>query len=127
MWDQEFFQQFFSLTYVICYIVFYILLVVGYWRIFTKAGEAGWKSIIPILNIYVIFKIAWGNGWLFLLLLIPIVNVVILFITDYKLCQAFGKGIGFFIGMIFLPNIFWIILGFDKSTYIGPNGQPQAI
>ena len=29
------------------------------WRIFTKAGEKGWKSLIPIYNGYV----QWGIGW----------------------------------------------------------------
>jgi hypothetical protein len=29
---------------------------------FTKAGEAGWKSIIPIYNIYVAFKLCWKDG-----------------------------------------------------------------
>ncbi len=31
-------------------IVWYVLQVVAYWRIFKKAGEAGWKSFIPLYN-----------------------------------------------------------------------------
>ena len=31
-------------------LIWYIILAIANWRIFTKAGEAGWKSIIPILN-----------------------------------------------------------------------------
>ena len=64
-------------------IVVYVLLVIAMWKIFTKAGEAGWKSIIPFLNTYVLFKIAWGNGWLFLLLLVPVVDIVIYFILNW--------------------------------------------
>ncbi len=40
----------------------YVLLVIAYWKMFTKAGEAGWKSIIPLYNIYIAFKIAWKDG-----------------------------------------------------------------
>jgi hypothetical protein len=29
---------------------------------FTKAGEKGWKSIIPIYNIYVAFCLCWKDG-----------------------------------------------------------------
>ena len=35
-------------TYSIVGFVWWLLHVVAAWRIFTKAGEAGWKSIIPI-------------------------------------------------------------------------------
>ena len=37
-------------TYSIVGFVWWLLHVVAAWRIFTKAGEAGWKSIIPIYN-----------------------------------------------------------------------------
>ena len=32
-------------------IVWYVLQVVAYWKIFTKAGQPGWKSIIPVYNV----------------------------------------------------------------------------
>jgi hypothetical protein len=34
--------------------------------------------------------------------------------------SAFNKGIVFIVGMIFLPEIFEIILGMGKSKYNGP-------
>ncbi|MBR2861978.1 MAG: hypothetical protein IKB97_00240 [Bacteroidaceae bacterium] len=43
----------------------YILLIVAWWKIFTKAGEAGWKSIIPIYNIYVFCRIIGINFWIY--------------------------------------------------------------
>ena len=104
--------------------IFYIAVLVFYvfvmWKIFVKAGEPGWASIVPFYNTYVLFKISWGNGWLFLLALIPFVNFVILIITYVKLAQAFGKGGGFAAGLIFLSFIFLPILAFDSSDYVGP-------
>ena len=47
-------------AYLVISLIWYIIMVVANWRIFTKAGEAGWKSIIPVLNTYVLFKIAWN-------------------------------------------------------------------
>lgn len=38
-----------TIYYIIVSIVA-ILLIVAQWKIFTKAGEKGWKSIIPIYN-----------------------------------------------------------------------------
>ena len=101
-------------------IVFSILIIIGIWKVFTKAGEPGWMALIPFLNTYKIFKIAWGNGWLFLLGFIPIVNIVVGIMVSIKLARAFGKGTGFAVGLILLPSIFYIILGFSDAVYYGP-------
>ena len=115
-----------QIIYIICAIAVYVLLVIANWKIFTKAGEAGWKSIIPFYNLYIFCKIVDGNGWKFLLLLIPIVDIVYYVFLDIKTAKAFGKSTGFAVGLIFLPNIFTLILGFGSAEYIGPNGEAQA-
>ena len=43
----------------------YILFIIAWWKIFTKAGEKGWKSIIPIYNIYVYCRIIGINFWIY--------------------------------------------------------------
>jgi len=96
-----------------------ILLIIAWWKLFQKAGIPGWHSIIPFLNTYDMFKMSWGNGWLFLLLLIPFVGGIVALITQWKLGAAFGKGVGFRLGLIFLPNIFLLILGFGSAQYEG--------
>ena len=68
----------FGIAYLVFLLVFYALIVVANWKIFTKAGKPGWASIIPFYNLYVLFEIAGMNGWLFLLLCLPIVNIVML-------------------------------------------------
>lgn len=97
-----------------------IFSLVCMWKIYAKANRPGWGAIIPIYNAYLLFDIAWGNGWLFLLCLVPIVNFFVGIILLVKLAQAFGKGIGFAVGLFFLSIIFLAILAFDSSTYQGP-------
>lgn len=101
-------------------IVFIVLMIVGMWRMFEKAGEPGWTSLIPFVSSYMLFKIGWGSGWLFLLGFIPIVNVVVGIMLSIKLARAFGMGAGFAVGLIFLPSIFYMILGFSDAVYYGP-------
>jgi hypothetical protein len=103
-------------------LVMAIIGIVAYWRLFEKAGEPGWAAIVPFYNVYEIYKITWGSGWYFLLLLIPFANYVILIITQVKLAKAFGKGGGFACGLIFLSPIFMLILAFGDARYVGPNG-----
>jgi len=103
----------------ILWLAMVVLGIVAMWKIFEKAGEPGWAAIIPFYNLYVLFKITWGSGWKFLLLLIPIANIVFLIITMVKLAKAFGKSGGFAVGLIFLSIIFYCILAFDQSQYLG--------
>ena len=104
---------------IIFSILILVLTFIGYWKIFVKAGQPGWGGIIPIYNQYVLSKITFGTGWLFLLLLIPFVNIIYVIVLAYKLSQSFGHGIGYCIGLIFLPFVFYLILGFDDSEYLG--------
>jgi Na+/melibiose symporter-like transporter len=97
-----------------------IFIIVCHWQLFRKAGHPGWASIIPFYNNYVLSDIAFGSGFLFLLLFIPIVNFVFIIIMYIKLSSAFGKGAGFACGMIFLAPVFLPILAFDNSVYRGP-------
>ena len=47
--------------------IVYIITIVGWWKVFKKAGVAGWKSLIPIYNQYLAYKISGLSGWLILL------------------------------------------------------------
>lgn len=98
---------------------FMILMIVSTWKIFAKAYEPGWASIVPFYREYVLAKITTGNGWLFLLLMIPIVNVIFVFYLYYKLSLSFGQGVGFALGLFFLPIIFFPILAFGNYRYLG--------
>jgi len=41
--------------------------------------------------------------------------------TMYKLAKVFGKGVGFCIGLIFLSVVFYPLLAFSDSKYMGPD------
>jgi hypothetical protein len=113
-----------GIVYFIVCLLLSAFMIVVMWKIFAKANQPGWAAIVPFYNSYVLFDITWGNGILFLLLLIPFVNFVIMLITIAKLAQSFGKGGGFLVGLIFLPVIFLPMLAFGSAQYIGPGGVP---
>lgn len=101
-----------------------IAMLVAWWFLFNKAGEEGWKAIIPFYDIYTMFDIVYGNGWKALLLLVPILNVVLLILFPFRLCQAYGKGIGFGFLTLFFSPIMMLYMAFDKNTsYYGPCGS----
>jgi len=104
-----------------------LLLIVAMWKVFTKAGQPGWASIIPIYNLYIWCKIVGRPWWWILLMLIPFVNFIICIILCIDLAKSFGKGVGFGIGLALLGIIFFPILGFGSAQYQGPSaGSPGA-
>ena len=96
-----------------------VFVLVCMWIVFRKAGKPGWAAIVPFYNLYVLFDITWGSGMRFLLLLIPIYNIILGIQTQVRLARAFGKSGGFAAGLVFLPYIFIPLLAFGKETYQG--------
>jgi hypothetical protein len=103
-----------------------VLVVAGWWKIFEKAREEGWKAIIPIYNFLVLLKIVGRDWWWIILALIPFVGIVVWIVVSLDLARSFGRGTGFAIGLIFLPFIFVLILGFGSDTYRGPAAHPAT-
>ena len=93
-----------------------LIIIASAWKVFEKAGEPGWAAIIPIYNIIIMLKIAGKPTWWVILFLIPFVNFVVAIIALIAFCARFGKGVGFAIGMVFLPFIFWPLLAWGGSS-----------
>jgi hypothetical protein len=111
----------------ICSIAFAMLLwAFMWWKVFSKAGQPGWASIIPIVNVYFLCRVAGRPGWWVILMLIPIVHFIIWIILCIDIAKNFGKGVGFGIGLILLSIIFYPILGFGSAQYQGPAGAQGA-
>lgn len=130
--------------FLIVDLLIYLLRVIANYKIFTKAGEAGYKSCIPIYNDYTSYKIAWNSSiyWVYLaatfitdnlidvymvgdlsgamtavLFICLAIACVINILYSIKLAKVFGKGTGFAIGLILLPPVFLMILGFSDAQY----------
>jgi hypothetical protein len=92
-----------------------VLLIATFWKLFSKAGEPGWASIVPIYSFIVLLKISSMPWWW--LFLAPIAAIII----PFKLAANFGKGTGFAVGLLVLGIIFFPMLAFGSAQY-----RPQA-
>lgn len=125
------------------FVLNYIFEVVACWRIFQKAGEGGWKSLIPIYSDYIRYRLAWrplwfwvslllmaaslalnlwggtGDMWTLLSMGIGGVGTVLRLITHYRLGRVFGRGVLFSLGLALFPPLFIMILGLGGSEYQG--------
>lgn len=101
-----------------------VLLIASLWKIFQKADRPGWIALIPVYNIYVLLKIAGKPGWWLLLYLVPVANLIFYIWTLNMVSKSFGKDEGFTVGLFLLGFIFFPILAFGPSRYLGPYGNP---
>lgn len=112
-------SQISPVTWVI-WIAIIVLEIVALWKIYTKAGQPGWASIIPIYNIIVLLRIIKMEWWhILIMLFVPFASIVYSIIFDLKLAKVFGKGTGFGILMIFFTPIMYPILAFGDAKYEG--------
>lgn len=141
-------------TRLLLLFMWWLIQVIANWMIYKKAGEAGWKSIIPIYGDYISYKIVWKGSvyWIWFLALVGCyvsacfvraadgsVNMaayalamsallfaaVLHMIKMMKKARAFGKGTLFGLGLIVFTPIFNLILGFGGSVYEGPQQAGQ--
>ena len=122
-----------------------LITLIAMWKIFKKAGQAGWKVLIPVYSDYIMFKISWKVKYFWIAMLLMFVGGMVVGIAPYipeyysllmiaqwvlyvpaimivlklpfKLARAFRKGFGFGLGLLLLPCIFCPILGFGKAKF----------
>ncbi|MDA3905038.1 MAG: DUF5684 domain-containing protein [Bacteroidales bacterium] len=105
------------------FVALIVFLIVAEWKVYVKAGQPGWAVLIPFYNYYVLLKIVGKpTWWLLVLILFPPVGIFMALYVIHLLSKSFGYGLGFTLGLIFLSFIFYPILGFGNSKYIGPAG-----
>jgi uncharacterized protein DUF5684 len=97
-----------------------VLFFVGFWKVFTKAGQPGWAALIPFYNAYILTKIAGRPGWWVLMLMIPFVNLAFGILLAIDIAKAFGQGAAFGVVLLFLlSGIGYLVLGFGEYRYVG--------
>jgi uncharacterized protein DUF5684 len=111
----------------IIYLAVVVLEIAALWQLFAKAGQPGWAAIIPIYNTIVWLKVVGRPLWWFVLLLIPLVNIVMYFILALDLAKSFGRGTGFGVATFFFPYVTIPMLGFGSAQYQGPAASPQPV
>lgn len=108
---------------LLVYAVIIVLSITVMWKVFSKAGESGWKSLIPFYNTYILLKISGMSGWWLLGMLIPFASIVVLVLAGINLAKSFGRSTTFgVIGLSLFSLVGYAILAFGKSTYVGPGG-----
>lgn len=131
----------FAIIFLVLFII-YLLTAVGQWKLFKKAGKPGWAALVPVYNTYVLCQIVGVSPWWILVTfiagviagMVPMLSFIMTITSVYfgvliavSVARSFGKNDGYAIGIYFLGFIFYLILGFDDSKYLGPKPMSDII
>lgn len=96
-----------------------ILLLIAGWRVFEKAGEKGWKILIPVYNVYIFFKILGMQKWFWPYLIVCVVSSILLMnVKSETLCTTAGKCETYYYGFDRPDSIIGFILMFASSIAV---------
>ena len=103
-------------------IIAYAILSASLFFLFPKAGEEGWKGLVPGLNFVVWCKLIGRNGPYAAWLLFPIVNIFIYAGMAIDMVRSFGKHsfLDSVLAVLFAPLYFFYLAFQDKEVYGGP-------
>lgn len=99
----------------------YILMHAGLYGIFQKAGEAGWKALVPVLNVMVWLKLIGRPKWWLVWFLVPVLNFIMGIGLILDLVRSFGKhkfgpqAMAVLFPYLYFPYLGWV----DKAKYEG--------
>lgn len=93
-----------------------IFMIISQWKVFEKAWLPGWGILIPVYNIYLMFKL-WGKSgkqtrWI---LFFPVLAILMI-LLNFDIAKKFNKSSAFWLWLWFLPMVFMPILAFDKKA-----------
>lgn len=106
-----------------------VFVIVCQWKIFSKAGQAGWKALVPFYNMWTMNKVIFGEpyGWLMFasaVALIPFVGAIAALAwyvyLNIQFAKAYGKPGSFCLLLFFLPIVAYPMLAFGSAQYVGP-------
>lgn len=135
----------FIVVIIIISLVIETLKLIGTWKMLTKAGESGWKSLIPFYNQWTLCKVAGISPyWVLEIIVVSMINtflnvilgspvisgilslivyantIYFLVILSISLAKSFGKDTGFGVVTFFFSFITYPMMGMGSATYVGP-------
>lgn len=93
---------------ILAYVYFSLCL---YFMALKTQTRHAWLAWVPVANIFLMCTIGKIRFWWLLLLLVPLVNIVIMFFMWYKIIKARGKPWWLLI-LLFVPLVNYVVMGY---------------
>lgn len=94
-----------------------ILIMISGKNIFKKAAKNETTAFYPIINLFTMLEICDISTFFGILLFIPVLNLIVLFMMSYKLGVVFNTSLGYKIGLVMFPLMFYLLLSIGNKQY----------
>ena len=84
-------------------LVFYVLFAIPLMKIGNKKGKTGWFAWVPILNVILMLQIAEKPLYWFVLMLLPLLNIVIIILLYINFFKAIDQSPTWTLALLFPP------------------------
>lgn len=64
--------------------IIWVITIIGNWKLFEKAGEKGWKSLIPIYSTYIKFRMLHITNWFWYVIIATVLASVLMSLEGFK-------------------------------------------
>jgi len=123
---------------ILAFVAIYAYVAFTQFKIAQKCGcsDSAWWARIPIMNTFLLFKMAGKPNWWFVLCLIPLVNIFVFAVLWIETAKAIGQSalMGFLVLIPILNFIALGVLAFSGSSYQVPppshaerTRQPESV
>ena len=133
----------FLIVIVLLLIAYCVFAIIGNWKLYVKAGQPGWKAIIPFYNTYTLVEMVGLNWYWFLLAIAPtiisvlgidalsfvgsIASIFANVMICYNMSKKIHKDTGWIVLAVIFNGIVVPIAGYsknitwDKDAVVTPN------
>lgn len=101
----------------------------GYYWTYESVESGGLFAAKVMVDVMAVFSVYYmGARWPLLLLVFGLIPAALVIRALYlrRVAEAFGRGIGFTVGLFFLRPVFLAILAFGPAPYYGDSGSPTG-
>jgi len=111
-------------------LAFYVYMAYALYTMAKKTNtQHAWMAWVPLLNVYLMVKIAGKPGWWLVLFFIPFLNIVFAIIVWYYIAERLGKP-GWVGVLMIVPLVNLVIpgyLAFSATTVPAPSAVPPVM
>ena len=92
--------------------------LLGWLAVFPKAGLPRWAAVVPVYNVYLlVVGVARLSFLWFVLLWIPVVQIVAALLVNVEVARRFGRSEGYGLGLAMVGFVFYPLIGFGDAQY----------
>lgn len=107
---------------LLIFLIFFLAFGAGLYKLFEKAGQSGWKAMVPFYNLVVWADLIGMKRWRLVYMFVPLVNIFTFAYMLIDLVNSFGRW-GFWqqAAAVAVPFIYLPMLGF------APGGRKEQV